>query len=1457
MKVAVQRAIHVAVLLLNKLYLGRFASLDELERCPNAWQRRRLNQLRSFYVACGNYQDEFPLAPGRSGPELGASLYYLERFVQENPHFSQGYHELAPMDFEEDPGLFPRDEFPELDPYRSLDVSRLKLVGRGRWPMEKYLDDVLWLPFQEPRFLAHSCDIDEDNIPNFSAENREENVKLVRLWDARGLAQCFSTPLWPGHYSRVFNAHKNEVNDRQIGDRRLPNLKERHLDGPSKHLPPGPMLCQLWVPRFTHTLVGSVTDRRDFYHQAEVSSSRARSNLLPFCFTEDEIGETEAYRRFQTSASKKRVKLREVVGDDLGPPADDGTSPAQDCYVGFASLFQGDHLGVEFALSSHERLLAESGLLLPGRRILGHHPVPDSLQWEALVIDDFFCIGVEENNFKKADTFAFKALAEARCAYEAHSLEGSPEKDVVAERTFKAAGAEINSAIENVNMGLVTVASPLAKRIGLSTLSLRAARLPFISSKLASRLSGNWVSTLLFRRCLSSVVSGFFALAAHGETSVRNELHPVPRKIAEELVALAALAPLMATNIAVPYSTTGFASDASLGAGAVVAAELQERTVRMLWLGADKKGHYTKLDSVASALLRTLGEDELHEDEEDAVGIAFQPSKSPLLYYDFVEVCGGSGVLSRAALSLGLVVAPVLDLTYSPHYDFGDIRVLEWLLHMLDEKRILSFFVEPPCTTFSPAAFPSVRSYAVPLGFDRKNPKTLHGNLLAFRAFVLLRHGRRVGAPCGLEQPRRSKMAWLVFWRTMLKRGFSEAIIASCQFGSIHQKEFRVLVHALSPKNFEVRCPGGHYHVPIQGKYTKPSATYTEALARHIALEFQAAVRRVKRDEAETSPFGQENVAVNDVLASSTWTTVVSHPWRRKSHINVLEGSMALKLLELQARWEPDTRHLAFLDSQVVRGAFAKGRSSSLSLAPLCRRAASIQIVGGLYPAWCFSPTRLNPSDDPTRGLAVRSPSTFSILDFLGENALCLQTCLLKRSYANWVRLSLLLYFTSLLPSAEAVPCLPLDSSPWTFHVSLPVHSIQLGRTTLALSALTALSWIGCTGWFLAVLGVILRFLSQSGATRSRPLVGLLVFSVHAFAMEPLTAAERDRATQRAHLTLIPTRTVRPETRAGRDKLLQKFSTWLINEKGVCLELLLSQKPADPEEICRWLVAYGQEMFLTGKAYGTFSETINAIGAARPLIRKQLAPAWDLAFAWLSDEPHQHHPALPLSLLLAVLSTCLMWGWANEAGIFALAWCGILRIGEVLLARRQDLVLPEDAAPGVNFILLKIRSPKTRGRAARHQAARVDPIDMIQLISAVFGNLRPDQLLWGLSASTLRKRFSAVLSEIGLPETPTTSRGFDLGSFRPGGATHLLLSTEDPELCRRRGRWLSTRVMEIYLQEVMATTFVQKLDPRVRARIFELASVFPEVHKLSLSFLATAIPSCVWPRLFQQAHDRK
>ena len=51
-------------------------------------------------------------------------------------------------------------------------------------------------------------------------------------------------------------------------------------------------------------------------------------------------------------------------------------------------------------------------------------------------------------------------------------------------------------------------------------------------------------------------------------------------------------------------------------------------------------------------------------------------------------------------------------------------------------------------------------------------------------------------------------------------------------------------------------------------------------------------------------------------------------------------------------------------------------------------------------------------------------------------------------------------------------------------------------------------------------------------------------------------------------------------------------------------------------------------------------------------------------------------------------------------------------------------MLPRDAAPDTAFALLQIRAPKTKGRAAKHQASHVDPPDIVQLLDFAFGSLR-------------------------------------------------------------------------------------------------------------------------------------
>ena len=113
-----------------------------------------------------------------------------------------------------------------------------------------------------------------------------------------------------------------------------------------------------------------------------------------------------------------------------------------------------------------------------------------------------------------------------------------------------------------------------------------------------------------------------------------------------------------------------------------------------------------------------------------------------------------------------------------------------------------------------------------------------------------------------------------------------------------------------------------------------------------------------------------------------------------------------------------------------------------------------------------------------------------------------------------------------------------------------------------------------------------------------------------------------------------------------------------------------------------------------------------------------------------------------------------------------------------------------------------ILQPKTRGRVARHQSARIDPTDVIRLLTAVYKNSNRDSRLWNLSSTTLRRRLNRLLKALGLPtERSSGVTPFDLGSFRPGGATFLLQMFEDAEFVRRRGRWVSAKVLEFIFKE--------------------------------------------------------
>ena len=1459
-----KRARHIVIAALNFIHGGvTQKDVSLLGRCPNQMQRLVHKRLWALIATCDSPEiEELSMVPGRSGTEFIARLQELEEFIAKSGLLeASGYHEGSEdLELKKVGVAHLKEESLPVKPYRQLDSSRLKLVGQGRWKLDEHLDDELWLPYVEPKILHHQQPLDFSVGPNLRKEDRDENFLLAKKWENLSLLTLVREPPHQGAFTRIFNAYKSDEHDRQIGDRRLANATERHLQGPSKFLPIGYMMTGIHVPP-GYLVRGAITDRKDFYHQAAATRERAATNVLPFAFLESDFADSRALE--ELLALETKPHRREDVGDNFrsnqrsilaGPPSE--------VYPAFRSLLQGDHLGVEFALSAHGHLLEEASLLCEDGRIQGGHPFPRGPLYEGLVIDDYFALSIEPCSQAAASSPALRCFDKAIGAYEAEGVIGSPEKDIKGSSYFKVVGAEINSSPGARSRGVITVSAPVQKRISLAVLSLRLARLPVISAGLASKLAGNWTSILLYRRCLTCLLSRIYDYGARADAH-QKEVYEFSRSAAQELVLCSVLGLVAAADVSAGFLDRLFATDASLAKGAVVSRQITKEISKTIWLGGDRRGSNTKLDSAFRQAARAVGLD-AEDLEEQAEGVGLSPPSTPEFSFDFVEVCGGKAETSKFLSDWGYSVMPPIELSDSRRFDLTDIKLYTWLCNMLKSKRLRSIMLEPVCTSFSPAAHPSVRSYAVPKGFCRTCPKTLLGNIIAFRCIALAWYASLCGAPSLLEQPRLSKMCWLSCWRFLLAcKGFSEAVVASCQFGSIHRKEFRLLLWGIPASELDRRCPGGHSHVPIQGAYTKPSAVYVSELARFFAQAFDRALRRKRhREEDEPKVEGIQSAVANDLLLSGDWQLEFQWHWQHSSHINLLESHAFLALLRRLALRGGDSRFVALLDSRVAKGSHARGRSSAKALMPSLKKSAAIQVAYGLYPSLGFAPTKLNVADDPTRDQPIRETTSTSFAEKLPQRKVAkIHAVGLSQLAAKWVRITVLLLLPA-VPKASALEAIRsygfVFCSALSFFSNLLGFCFAFGFILLAALFAVGLFWssikliqpsrfsgLFLTSWMLLGLKVNAYHVLQ-------PLpLALCIPLGHGVWIQPETADEQGKASRRASVQLQADRVLRPQTRSRRDILLADFGSWLLHTHHMSLADTVDSRDVDPEHISNLLVEYGKQLYYAGKPYGRYSETINAVGARRPMLRKALVSAWDLAFCWVSDEPAAHHPAMPLSVVLSFATLATLWGWPQEAALFLLMWCGILRVGEMLNALRADLILPQDSVPGIGYTLLQIRQPKTRGSAARHQSARIDPVDVTRLLTAVFGKRPREEHLWRQSPSTLRKRFGILQKALGLPTTPVDGfRPYDLASMRPGGATFLLQRFEDAELVRRRGRWLSSRVLEIYLQEVAVATFANRIPDRVYDRLRRLSSAFPTVLDRAIFMLESHIPPASWPHLW-------
>ena len=382
-RIHLQRALYIMVLALNYWHYGGFVPLDQLGRRPSSLHIHVFSTLKRLL------RSEVPAQPfqiakaGRRFPQLNARLSELCEFTtsiglsgQPYSRAFQGYE--VPVD---------NSVSPDLEPYTSLNASRLKLTGKGHWDATSFLDDDLVLAYREPNSILCPREPLPWERPCLS-DSEDEIIRLAKVWDNNGLLGIHSQKV------KVFNCLKDPILgvDRQIGDRRARNAQECVLNGPSKRLPAGTDLCDLHCPvGFRFHIYCS--DRKDFYHQLWASHSRMISNTVGPSVDLARLSDLNAYGIFMQHSSQKKYR-RAHHGDLLAGEQWRKAQVSSRVSVAFRSVLQGDHGGVEYATSAHESLLMRFGCLSPSSRLVADRPLYTSDFCDGLVIDDFFAVSV-------------------------------------------------------------------------------------------------------------------------------------------------------------------------------------------------------------------------------------------------------------------------------------------------------------------------------------------------------------------------------------------------------------------------------------------------------------------------------------------------------------------------------------------------------------------------------------------------------------------------------------------------------------------------------------------------------------------------------------------------------------------------------------------------------------------------------------------------------------------------------------------------------------------------------------------------------------------------------------------------------------------------------------------------------------------------------------------------------
>ena len=640
---------------------------------------------------------------------------------------------------------------------------------------------------------------------------RSELLKVLARWDRlHRLYICGAADVAQEDRCELFAVGKDQAKDRQILHRKRRNLREKHVVGASRDLPHGVQLCQLPLED-KFVCVCSVDDVRDFYHAYAATEARARSSPVGPLFRASEVSHLKA---FQEALTKGRIRAGDMVAC---------------CFKG---LGMGDHAAVDIAQESHVNVLRAFGAMRAEETLRYRSPVPNppSKFFEGIMIDDHLGAQLLERRATWKQTVAQPGRDEevftaSEMAYEKVGLEAHPQKRVRRSPHVRVWGVELE--------GSKGLAGPTRGRLlALAGLSAEASRPGPMDQLILDGLLGLWGFCAQFRRPLFSFMHAVYHQTSPGGAQEPFRLTPEARN---ELVVLACLAPLCITDLTVLPDPFFYCVDASPSGAGVCRAKVGRDVARELWRRGDKQGYRMPLLTKLAAHLKQSGadlEESSSEESEQPVELAAVPSPFPFEVFDFLEVYSGRGRLSATWSKQGFRVLPPLELKSG--WDLVDPELFLSVLRLVRGGFVRFLWLGPPCTTFSLARCPKLRSLKKPWGHDLVERATVGGNLHAVQSLLLGNAQVEANKGFAIEQPAFGFMRALPPWIGLKGCGALEVVFDWCRYGCDYRKPTRVLTNVRVLEGLGKRCCHDWRHRRLEGSATTEAGAYSAPFCRKV-----------------------------------------------------------------------------------------------------------------------------------------------------------------------------------------------------------------------------------------------------------------------------------------------------------------------------------------------------------------------------------------------------------------------------------------------------------------------------------------------------------------------------------------------------------------------------------------------------------------------------------------------